>query len=418
MTYYEIQNTYFSIAQNLGGVLYEPISKTPFRHIGIVLMHSDSDYYGFVPAPALAKRGFTVLASKVQTSCEPLDQKLLDLKKVVDFLKAMPQIDKIILLGHSGGATLMTAYQCVAENGEAIFQDDKKIIKLSHVGSLTRADGMMLLDSNWGNGVMTLVSLEPGITRDDSSRGLTPGYDLSSPENGYRPEGAEYTDAFIQHYLKGQEQRNARLIDTALTRLKKIEAGEGAFEDDEPFPIAGGSQIGPNNRLFPQDIRLLSHTRREWPLIHKDGSVTVEIVRSLRKPRPAVNLVRNNGCSTNMSTVRTYLTNAAVRTKDFYYDDTGIYGIEWDSCYCCTPGNITGVTVPLLLMGMTGSYECLAAELIYERSASRDKTLAFVEGASHMFETEHSVEAYPGQYGDTVKTCFDYAANWLMRSSF
>ena len=63
---------------------------------------------------------------------------------------------------------------------------------------------------------------------------------------------------------------------------------------------------------------------------------------------------------------------------------------------------------------MTGSYEYLAAEEIYNHSASRDKTIAFVEGASHNFTPEKAAEKYNGtSYGDTVKHLFDYVDGWL-----
>lgn len=129
-------------------------------------------------------------------------------------------------------------------------------------------------------------------------------------------------------------------------------------------------------------------------------------------------MVTVNEMATNVSTVRTYLTNSTVRTNGFYYDESRIYGIDWDSSYCCTPGNVKGVSVPVLIMGMTGSYEFLAAEQIYENIKSENKTMAFVEGASHNFTPQEDAQSYPGEFGDTVKNCFDYVANWLCTTEF
>jgi hypothetical protein len=42
-----------------------------------------------------------------------------------------------------------------------------------------------------------------------------------------------------------------------------------------------------------------------------------------------------------------------------------------------------------------------------------DKTLAFIEGASHVYTTCRQCEKMPGQYGDTQKTLYDYADKWL-----
>ncbi len=413
----EIKDTYINLGWQHSAVLYEPVQAGAYASTGIVLMHSDSDYLGFIPAPELAKRGFTVLASNVVKSCEPLDQKILDVKRAVEYLKEKDGITKVVLLGHSGGATLMTAYQAVAENGAQIFQDEQKIIKISDIGEVPAADALLLLDSNWGNGVMTLLSIEPSISDNTSSRNLKPGFDLFDPKNGYDPEGSTYSTEFISNYQKAQEKRNNELINLALERLKKLEKNDGDFEDDEPFVVAGAAQFAPNNKMFPQDIRLLSHTIHEYPLIHADGSATTEVIYSRRKPHFNKNMVTVNEMGTSVSTVKTYLTNCAVRAKDFHYDESRIYGIDWDSAYCCTPGNVKYISVPILIMGMTGSYEFLAAEQIYENAKSTDKMIAFIEGASHNFTPQEDAESYPGEFGDTVRNLFDYVAGWLCARS-
>ncbi len=416
--YCEIVNRYVKLEENMGCVVYRPKEKAKRKSVGIVLMHSDADYYGFLPALELAKRGYTVVASKVRDANEILDEKILDVKTVMDFLGKFSYIKTRLLLGHSGGATLMSAYQAVAENGIQIFQDEKKIIRLSDIGKLPKADGILLLDSNWGNGVMTLLSLEPGITDEDSSRNLDTQYDLVNPRNGYDPQGSSYQKNFASIFQRGQEKRNKDLIEKALVRLRQIESGKGKFDDDEPFVIVGGTQPGPNNRLFPQDIRYLNHTIAKWPLLHGDGSIENTVIYSRRKGRPFENLVTNYNMSVKMTSVKSYLTNCAVRTQNFYYDESRIYGIDWDSCYCCTPGNVKWIKAPMLIMGMTGSYEFLAAEQIYENAASKEKEIAFVEGASHLFVPQKDDEQREGEFGDTVKTCFDYVTDWIEKKDF
>ena len=62
---------------------------------------------------------------------------------------------------------------------------------------------------------------------------------------------------------------------------------------------------------------------------------------------------------------------------------------------------------------MAGSYEYLAAEMIYDRAASEDKTCAFVRGADHNFDPNTRTEKYPGEYGDTESALYDYAGRWM-----
>jgi hypothetical protein len=294
------------------------------------------------------------------------------------------------------------------------FQGPEKLIKCSDIGELPPADGMMLLDSNYGNGVMTLFSLDPSIMSEDNGKILNPSLDLFDPANGYNPKGSTYTQEFIRRFQKAQGERNNRLIDIALGRLQAIESGKGKYADDEPFIVPGGALNAYNNKLFPQDIRLLSRTRKAWPLLHADGFITTQIVPCVRRPKNDQSFTNSYRKAAIKSTVRAYLSSSAVKTTASYgYNEDSIQGIDWLSSYCCTPGNVMGVSAPLLAMGMTGGYEFIAAEIIYEKSKSQDKTVAFVEGATHVYTTARDCEAYPGQFGDTEKTTYDYVDRWL-----
>jgi hypothetical protein len=55
----------------------------------------------------------------------------------------------------------------------------------------------------------------------------------------------------------------------------------------------------------------------------------------------------------------------------------------------------------------------VAAPSLAQGPMSSDKTLAFVEGASHMYTPCGPCEKSPGQFGDTVKTTYDYVDRWL-----
>jgi hypothetical protein len=413
---YAIHNRYISFPGHREAVIYEPDQPDRRASVGILIMHSDQNYYQFTPCPVLARCGFTVMAANVSEMKSPLDRKIQDVAFYLKTLQEMPGIQKTILLGHSGGATLMSCYQAVAENGTAIFQDEKKLVKMQDLKDpIPKADAVMFLDSNWGNGVMTLLSIDPQITDENNTNHLNTAFDLFDPANGFDEKGSCYSPDFVAGYQKAQAQRFARIVERVISRYEALENGEGDYADDEPFIVPAGAQPAPNNRLFPQDIRYLCHTKGEYPLLHGDGSMTTEVIRSLRPPKFTHSFTRNFGMGTEVSTVRTYATSSSLRTEDFSYDDCEIKGIDWDSNYCCTPGNVPYISAPMLIMGMTGGYEFLAAEVIYERAtATTDKTIAFVEGATHNFEPETATEAYPGQYGDTVSTCFDYVTRWIL----
>lgn len=400
--------------RGIDGVLYSPSGKT--KEVGVVVLHSDSDYLSFPGGPALAQRGFLTLCANVEDPGAPLERKLRDVKLAMEAMKAQSGIEYVVLLGHSGGATLMSCYEAVAENGPDIFRDGGRIVPMGEVEELPPADAVMLIDSNFGNGVMTLVSIDPAVTDETQGAATDPSFSPYTPESGYVRDGETcYTEEFKDRFFAAQAHRQTRLMAEALERYHAIEEHEGRYIDDEPFLIPGGSQFAPNNRLFPQDLHLLAHTKGAYDLLHgRDGSVTHEVIRSVRRARGDLYATPLYGLGAMTTTVRTYLSSNCVRTLPGYgVKEDGIDGIDYDSAFCCTPGNVKHIRRPMLIMGMTGGYECIASEIIYQNAAAPDKTIAFVEGGTHMLGTAHDAEEYPGQFGDAAATLFDHIASWL-----
>jgi hypothetical protein len=301
----------------------------------------------------------------------------------------------------------------IAENGVKSCQGPGKLAQCPDtLSGMPAADGVILADSNWGNAEMALLSLDPAVVTEGDGAQRNPELDLFAVKNGYNPNGnSNYSKEFIAKWQAAVAKREDALIKYAQERVVALDAGNGG---DEPLVVVGGSGIGPFNKLFPQDTRLLAHTVKAWPLLHADGSSTTGIVPSVRKPARAMGGPGGPTGGTLNTTVRNFLLESAVRvSSDFHYDESSVHGVQWTSTYSSTPGNVTGIRVPSLFMGMTGNYEYLAAETIHANSAATDKTLVFVEGASHMYTVCRQCEATPGQYGDTVKTLYDYADRWL-----
>lgn len=414
---YHITETFVRLIDRVPGVLYRPDGESDLSRIAVLVMHSDEDYLDCPTGPELARRGFTALCANVmlKEGCffhQPA--KMAAVKAAVLYLRSLSGVEKVVLMGHSGGATLMTAYQCIAENGVGVFQGPEKIFPHPDCGELPPADGLMLFDANWGNAAMQLFSLDPAVTDERSGRGLDPSLNLFEPANGFDPGGCAFSDGFIRRFQQAQGARNNRILAHALERLATIERGEGLYGDDEPLVIPGANQCFMNNKLYAQDVRLMSHTRQPHKLVHADGSISVEIIRSLRKPENPTSLTGSLEEGGRITTVKNYLSSYAVRTtEDYGYGEDGVRGIDWESSYCCPAGNVAKIHVPLLVAGMTAGWEYLASETLYDRAASADKDIVFIEGANHKFHPAANCEQFPGQFGDTMKLLHDYAAAWL-----
>ena len=394
------QTDYTARYINLGhqsAALYESTQKSEKSTVGIVVMHSHQDYMNFIANSELAKRGYTVIATNPGSS-DLIENKVISIQACVDYLRNRGDIRKVILLGHSGGGTVMSAYQNLAENGRKALNDKLYQDYSDKINNLPPADGVMLFDANPGLSTVMLNSLDPNVT-DEST-----GFNLSG----------KYTYDKEKEYMQGQQERYNRLVKEAQERLELIKAGKGRFADDEPFVIPGSNSIRFFNKLYSSDLTLLNHTKGKWPLIHPDGSITTQVVFSVRAPFKPMDKTEMLGTAQSL-TVRSFLSSYAMTVdKDYEVLPDGFKGIRFDSNLTSPIGNVKGIHVPSLFMGMTGSYEYITSESIFNNSPATDKTLIFVEGASHMFTPDKKAEEYNNvKYGDTVKNMFDFVDLWL-----
>jgi pimeloyl-ACP methyl ester carboxylesterase len=408
-----IKRTYVPIAG--GAYLYEPIAPGEKSKVAVLVMHSDGNYMNFSACSELSKRGYRVFCVN-RSSPGTLDQVIVNARQAMAYLRKASGVEKIVLLGHSGGTTLMTSYQMIAEGGVKSCQGAEKLHKCpANMADIPPADGVMLIDPNWGNAEMSLFSVDPAIIDDDNGMNINPDLDLFNPKNGFNPQGnSDYSQDFIHKWQRAVARREQDLTHKALNRVAAVEAGKGKFSDDEPFIVAGINQT--SNKLFAQDTKLMSHTAKPRPLLHAGGTITTEIVSTVRRPRNLTSTTPSLARGGEETTVRNFLNDHAIRVSDdFGYDEDSVHGIDWTSTYSSPPGNVKSISAPLLVMGMTGSWEFLASETIFENAVSNDKSVAFVEGASHMYTVCKECEKTPGQFGDTQKTTYDYIDQWLSK---
>ena len=86
----------------------------------------------------------------------------------------------------------------------------------------------------------------------------------------------------------------------------------------------------------------MSHTKKAWPLLHADGSITTEIVHSVRVPEGTVSVTPSLRGAMR-GTVRSFLATFAIRTTaDYGFDEDSVRGVDWASNSSCPAGNTPG----------------------------------------------------------------------------
>lgn len=398
------------------GALYRPdAAKYPKPHIGVVVIHRNSNFLSHISTRELSARGFVVLAMNPrcdnnESLCAPWEDNALDVKQGVQYLRKEPGITKVVLLGHSGGGPTMSFYQAVAEHGTAFCQRPEKLIKCSNaLANLPVADGMILMDSHPGNGINAVRALNAAVTNDDAvmNRHEEPKLDASldalTADNGFNPNGpSRYSEDFKRRFFKAASDRMNRLIANALTRLERIEREKLG---DEPFviPLALGTD------LRDADMSIHHATQKPRKLLRNDGTIEADKpVEMVRVP----NVTREGARgfpATRMLTVKSFLSVRAVRSTD------ALDGIEWCSSNNSTGCNLQQVSIPVLVTAMGGGEFSFVrdSEVFFDMAASRDKDFVVIDGATHGGTPCKPCEKTPGQYGNATRNMFDLMQRWM-----
>ena len=392
------------------GLLYEPREASAKSRIAMVFAHPQGNNFNEPLGREMSRRGYRVLMVNYRGGSEGAEAQLPSISRGIAYLRTLPGVQKVILVGHSGGGATVPLYVNVAQHGPTACSDAAKIYPCRTEGltGLQVPDGMVLLDPVLG-GFHQMSSVDPA----ESPRGRIAALDMFSPANGFDPatKRATYKPDFAARFYKAQSARNMQIIDAAVARLKVIEAGKGEFRDDEPLTLKGVGVLANGARLYQPDPTFAGHTKAPHTVIKADGTEVQAIVQSVRPPsgQSAAALGTLGGMTRN-TTVREFLAGSAVRTTiDYAITPDDITGVDWHSSYTLPVGNAEGITVPTLVMANGCHYLMVPAELIFNHLASKDKSYAAVEGATHLF-----TPCKP-EYGDTVKRVFDYVDGWASK---
>ena len=378
--------------------------------ICVLAAHPSESVMWLEPLKELSKLGF-LTAGVSLGRLKSYEDDLTNLKAAVDYIKAQPGVEKVILLGHSQGGCITSMYQYIAENGIDRFRNPDRVIPFPEVGPLTKADGLMLIDAN--HGCMDFLGIDPALKDWENGKERIPALDLWNPENGFTEGEHHYTQDFIDAFEKAQVKRYREIYAIAQERYEDILKGKGLLADDGPFYIAGSNQSAYINKLFTMDNQLLHHTREKRPLLHNGGELTNEVIVTQRKClKPIPSALYAGG---RYWTLQRYLELQMKFDEDFHYDATGIWGLDQDYNPHSTRANVKGIHVPILLEGNQGNHEFINIDLTWDNVASEDKELFYLAGANHGFEVMTDSESYSGEFGNPSVTFANYVAKWLAK---
>src|SRR5262249_46136518 len=346
------QTTYLQLSPTVKAVLYSP-AHTGASRIAVLNMHEDANVLEDISCTELVKRGFYALCmngrSDNNESVDFWNDLPFDVATGMKYLKDTVKATKILLYAGSGGGPLMTFYQNVAQNGPSVCQGKQKLIPCSSdLAGLPPADGIIMRDAHPGTAVNTLRALNPAVDRDAQPWRINGALDPFNPNNGFNPSGwSQYSADFKRRYFKAQAARMNRLVDAALAKLRAMDAGKYPYVDDDAFVIHGADGA----RLTQMDISIDGGTLKPQKLLKNDRTTVTEIVKSVRvTAQDSAQRMRSFYDSAKLLTVKSFLGTRAIRALESYD------GIDYCSNNNSTPCHLKRITVPILILGMSGHY--------------------------------------------------------------
>ncbi|HSR86969.1 MAG TPA: alpha/beta hydrolase [Streptosporangiaceae bacterium] len=199
------------------GVYHHPAGGRPT--MAFIATHYNVDFAEHYLASYMAERGFGFLGWNTRFRGSEahflLDHALAEIGVGVRWLRERARADRIVLLGNSGGGSLMAAYQ-----SQAIEPNVAPVIGMRPVpaiNSLQPGDLFVALAAHSGRPEVMTNWLDPSVTDEGDPLSVDPTLDPFNPGNG-----PPYSGGFQSRYRAAQRARNERITDWAIERLDAL----------------------------------------------------------------------------------------------------------------------------------------------------------------------------------------------------
>ena len=194
--------------------------------VAFIATHYDIDFSEHYLAAHLAQRGFGFLGWNTRFRGMgyyfTLEQAVVDIGVGVRWLREHQKADTVVLLGNSGGASLMGAYQSQAI--EPNIRSTRGSSVPDAAFDLPTADLFVSLNAHPGRPDVLTAWLDPSVIDESDPLSVDPTLDMHDPEHT-----VPYTQEFIQRYRRAQEERNHRITTWCIEELERMSA-HGAYD--------------------------------------------------------------------------------------------------------------------------------------------------------------------------------------------
>ncbi|MFO1235823.1 MAG: alpha/beta hydrolase [Alphaproteobacteria bacterium] len=199
--------------------------------VAVIATHYNVDFAEHYAAPHFAARGYGFLGWNTRyRGAEDqflLEHALIDIGVGMKWLRESAGVETVVVLGNSGGGSLMGAYQ--AEAIAPTLHDTLKGEGRAALETLPRGDLYISLNAHQGRPEVLTDWLDASVVDESDPVATDEALNPFNPENG-----PPYSADFIARYRAAQRARNQRITDWAKAELKRL---NDAGVPDRIFPL-------------------------------------------------------------------------------------------------------------------------------------------------------------------------------------
>lgn len=193
-----------------------------------ILIHPTSNYMHHYLLEPLQKRGIAALGLNTRYLGSDvtllLERAIQDLGAGVRWLHTQGY-ERILLIGNSGGAALVSMYQSQAENLDITHTPAGDPVDLSPA-DLPPAQGIALSAAHQGRSRLMQMWIDPAVIDEQDVLSTDPALDMFNPANG-----PAYSAEFLAKFRQAQIDRVARIEGWARAQLRRLRAQTNPVAD-------------------------------------------------------------------------------------------------------------------------------------------------------------------------------------------
>jgi pimeloyl-ACP methyl ester carboxylesterase len=201
------------------GVYHRPAGAAPTT--AFIATHYNVDFSEHYLAEYLAARGYGFLGWNTRyRGAEAyflLEHALVDIGVGVRWLREEAGAERVVIIGNSGGGSLMGAYQSQATEPNITAARDMELP--AAVLDLSPADLYVSLNAHPGRPEVLTAWLDPAVTDEEDPLSVDSELDMFDARHG-----PPYPPDFVERYRAAQVARNERITDWALAELDRMAA--------------------------------------------------------------------------------------------------------------------------------------------------------------------------------------------------